>query len=83
MTRIDLESIMLSEVSQTEKGQKPYDFTHMWNIKQKVTHKLTKQTKRNSQIETTEWWSPKRKGVSEGDGWVKGQINDKETRFWG
>ena len=29
---MDLENIMLSEVSQSEKGQIQYDFTHMWNL---------------------------------------------------
>ena len=34
-TWMDLESIMLSEISQTER-QMPYDFTCMWNIKNKT-----------------------------------------------
>ena len=29
---MDLEGVMLSEISQTE-GETLYDFTHMWNIK--------------------------------------------------
>ena len=29
-TRVDLENIMLKEISQTEKNQEPYDFTHVW-----------------------------------------------------
>ena len=33
-TWTDLESILLSEVSQTEKDK--YDITYMWNIKKKV-----------------------------------------------
>ena len=32
------ENIMLSEVSQIEKNQKPCDFTHMWDIKLKETN---------------------------------------------
>ena len=32
-TWMDLESIILSEVSQTEKRQISYDITYMWNLK--------------------------------------------------
>ena len=35
---IDLEGIMLSEISQTKKS---YDFSCMWNIKQKETKEET------------------------------------------
>ena len=31
----DIEGIMLSEISQTEKDKYHYDFTHVWNIKKK------------------------------------------------
>ena len=30
-TWMDLEGIMLSEISQTEKDKIPYDITYMWN----------------------------------------------------
>ena len=45
----DLEGIMLSEISQTEKKQIPYDFTYMWNLKKqnrrtKQTHRYKEQT---------------------------------------
>ena len=33
MTRTNLESIMLSEISRSEKAKKLYDFTHMGDIK--------------------------------------------------
>ena len=33
MTWIELESIMLSKISQTKT---PYDFTHMWNLRNKT-----------------------------------------------
>ena len=33
---MDLESIMLSEISQSEKKQVPYDFTYMWNLENKI-----------------------------------------------
>ena len=45
---MDLEGVLLSEVSQMEKDKYhmiSYDFTHMWNIKSKQTNKWTKQTK--------------------------------------
>ena len=35
MTWMDLENIMLSEISQSEKD-KYYDFTHMWNLMDKM-----------------------------------------------
>ena len=30
-----------------EEGQIPYDFTHMWNLKNKQTNKRTKEIKQN------------------------------------
>lgn len=38
------------------------------------------ETNKKKPIETTEWWSPERKGAGAGD-WVKGQINGEETRL--
>ena len=35
-TWIDLEGIMLSEISQTDKDKFLYDFTFMWNLKNKT-----------------------------------------------
>ena len=32
-TWMDLESIRLSDRSQTEKDKQPYDFTHVWKLK--------------------------------------------------
>ena len=37
-TWMNLEHIMLSEISQTEKNKK-HDFIHMWNTNKKVTNK--------------------------------------------
>ena len=31
-------SIMLSKISQSEKGKLPYDFTHMWNLRNKTEY---------------------------------------------
>ena len=33
---VDLENIMLSEISQSEKDKLTYDFTHMWNLMNKL-----------------------------------------------
>ena len=33
---LDLEGIMLSEISQSKKRQTPYDFTYMGNLKNKI-----------------------------------------------
>ena len=35
---MDLEGIMLSEISQKER-KIPYDFTYIWNLKNKAKHK--------------------------------------------
>ena len=40
--QMELENIMLSEISQSEKDKIPYDFTHMWNL----MNKLNQQGKR-------------------------------------
>lgn len=57
---------MLSEVSQDRARQIPYDFTHMWNIKNKI-NKINEQTK---QTERTEQSLPegKRKEGRKGEG---------------
>ena len=41
-TWMDLESIMPSEISQTQRGkyQIPYDFSYMWNLKNKTKQNL-------------------------------------------
>lgn len=47
----ELEGIMLSETIQTERDKKMYDFTHMWNLKERSTKHTnkTKQTHRRRQ----------------------------------
>lgn len=43
-TWIYLENIILSKVSQTrEKKKEPYDFAHMWDMKQKAKNEWNKQ----------------------------------------
>ena len=39
---MDLHSIMLFEINQIKKDQTPYDFTHMWNLKNKQMNKQNK-----------------------------------------
>ena len=46
-TQMDLESVILSEVSQTEK----YDIPYMWNLKGNYTRELTYKTERVSDLE--------------------------------
>ena len=47
-TWMDVESVILSEVSQT--GKEKYDMTSLiWNLKRNDTNKLTYKTKRDSQ----------------------------------
>ena len=36
---MDLEGIMPSNVSQTEKSKLPHDLTYMWNLKNQKTNK--------------------------------------------
>ena len=42
-TWMNLESVRLSEVSQTEKEKYPYDITYNWNPKRNYRTELTKQ----------------------------------------
>ena len=62
-TWMDLEGIMLSEISQTEKNK--YYFTYMWNLK----NKTNEQTKHNiTRLIGTEkrWWLPEGRGLGSG-----------------
>ena len=47
--RMELENIMLSERSQS--GNVPYDFIHMWNLRNKIKKKK-RQTKKNGLLTT-------------------------------
>ena len=62
---MNTEGIMLSEMSQTEKHKIPYDFTYMWNLKNKST---PYRKERDSQ--RTRWWLC---GVGVGGLSVKGE----------
>ena len=63
-TQVDLEIIILSEVSQRER-QTPYDITYMWNLKYD-TNELIYKTETESQTQKTNLWLPKEKGVGGG-----------------
>ena len=62
---VDLEMIILYEVSQTETNQISYDITHMWNLnkiiqmnlftKQKQTHRHRKQIYGYQKGKVEEW----------------------------
>ena len=56
---MDLEGIMLSEMSYTEKEKYHMNLTYMWNLK--ITT-----TKPNLQTQRTDWWLPE----AGGGGWV-------------
>ena len=54
-TWIDLEIVILSEVSQTE-GEISYDIPYMWNPKKNDTNELTKQKQTHTLRERTDVW---------------------------
>ena len=62
---MDLWNIILSEISQNEKRQIPYDITYLQNLKYD-TNELTYAT--DSQPQRTNLWLPKRREV--GKGWI-------------
>ena len=55
VTQMDLEIIILSEVSQTEK-ELSYDITYMWNIIKSDTKDLIYKRETNSQISKPILW---------------------------
>ena len=68
-TWMDLETVILSEVSQTEKD-KYHDITYMWNLKNKpVNITKKKQTHRyREQTHGYQWGEGKGKGQDKGRG---------------
>ena len=74
-TWMDLEGIMLSEISQTEK-KTPHDFTYMWNLENK-TNEHTKQN-RNRLIDTEN-----KLVVARGDGgwWGMNKTDEENYRY--
>ena len=68
-TWMELEIIMLGEVSQTEKDK--HDMrSYMWNLKKKDTNELICKTETDSQILKTNLWLLKETGWEEG--WTEG-----------
>ena len=59
-TWIDLESVALSEVSQTE-GEMSYDIPYMWNLKTNDTNELIYKTEADSQPQRRNLWFPRGK----------------------
>ena len=56
---MDLENIMLSEISQTEKNK--YYITYMWNLKNNTNESIHK-TKTKSETQKTILWLPRENG---------------------
>ena len=58
-TWMDLEIVILSEVSQTSRERQiSYDITYMWNLKKYGTNELIYKTEIESQIYKTNLWLP-------------------------
>ena len=62
---MDLESIILSKVSQKEIRRITYDITYMWDL-QYDTNEHIYETKTSSQIQRTDLWLPWGRIVAEG-----------------
>ena len=60
-TQVDMEIIILSEVSQTEKD-KYHDVTYPWNIKKNCTNELVYEAEIKSQLQETNLRLPGQKG---------------------
>ena len=58
-TWMDLEMVIVREVSQKREKQIPYDIAYMWNLKSD-TNELIYET--DSQTQKTNFWLPKGKG---------------------
>ena len=66
---IDLQGIMVSEISQWDKRQIAHDFTHGWNVKNNINEQTEqKPTDRCG----TDWWLPEGRKVGEVGEKVKG-----------
>ena len=66
---MDLEIIILSEVSQKEKDK--HDITYMWNLKYD-TNELIYETETDSQTQKTDLWLPKGRRREGGMDWEFG-----------
>ena len=66
LTQIDLEGIMLSEISQVEKDKYHMISTHVWNIEIKQKVKIMNKPNKNKHIKRTQQ-SPEGKGLEQGE----------------
>ena len=57
-TWMQLEILILSQVSQKEKRQIPYDITYIWNLKYGTNETIYK-TESDSQTQRTDLWLPR------------------------
>ena len=55
-TQMDLDSVILSEVSQTEKEKLSYDISCKWNLKRNGTNEFIYKTERESQAQKMNLW---------------------------
>ena len=67
-TWMQLESIILGEISQTEKDKHHNDIAYMWNLIKNDTKELIYKTETNSQISKANFWIPQGKLWGEGVG---------------
>lgn len=79
-TGVDLESIMLSKISQTEKKKKSCDFTHMWDI----THKPQMNERNITNIQTNKQLTDRKEygGHQRRRGWEEVE-EEKEGQIYG
>ena len=67
-TWMQLEILIVREVSQKEKDKIPYDITYIWNKKYGTNEPIYK-TETDSHTWKTESWLPRGKGL--GEGWTE------------
>ena len=71
-----IEITVLSEASQKEKRQIPYDITPMWNLKYD-TNELIYETETHSQTQRADLWGPKGRWDGRGKQWEFGVCRCK------
>ena len=70
-TWMDIEIIILNEVSQKEKDKYHNDIIYVWNLKYD-TNELIYKTETVSQTWRTDWWWPRGRGHGGGMDWEFG-----------
>ena len=67
---VELECIMLSEISQVRERQIPFDFTHMWNLRNKIDEHMGRGGNRRQGNKLQESLkNTEQTGLMEGGGW--------------